>query len=62
MRCGPLQNGPAAHRWAVAHRLKSTALKSDFEARLKYDVIEWEKVKAVFCSLSFIAKSNELLI
>ena len=37
------------------------ALKSDFEARLTYDVIEYEKVNAVFCSLSFIAKLNELL-
>ena len=35
-------------------------LKSDFAARLTCDVIEREKVKEVFFSLSFIAKLNKL--
>ena len=27
MFCGPLQNTSVAHRWAMAHRLKTTALE-----------------------------------
>ena len=29
MLCGPLQNGPVAHRWAMAHRLKSNGLEDE---------------------------------